>query len=202
MSARLQINNIMQLLRFQQFIKENDSNRLGDLDKMRDLGIISPEEHEHERRAIKKELNVSSPQYKSELEKFNAVLQSEGAKKLLAKGLHLVSSKAQLAHGTLVFSMDPKYTAYDGWGIGFFGGAKTIKRMTPKGINVGVWRRDKGSMDIAIKSFPGEMTDLEFYDRSMNWAADNIDFEEVMNKPGAKDWKYYTKKYNNRSPEE
>lgn len=185
----------MQLLRFQQFIKENKSERLGDLRKMRDLGIISPEEHDYEARGLKKEIQIASPEYKSELDKNREVLETPGAKKLLAMGLHLVSSKAQLAHGTFVFSMDPKYTAFDGWGIGFFGKVRTIRRMTPKGVNIGVWRRDKGSMDIIIKKFPTTMSEIEFYDQAMSWAADNIDFEDAASKPAAKDWKYYTKKY-------
>jgi hypothetical protein len=121
-------------------------------------------------------------------------LDTAGAKALLAKGLHLVSSPTQLANGSLIFSVDPDYRRRDGWGIGFFPGPKVIRRMTPKQINIGVWSRRVGSMDINIKYFRDITTSLDFYNRAMLWAADNIDFEHAALYPEKSVWKYYKKK--------
>jgi hypothetical protein len=123
-------------------------------------------------------------------------LSSPGATALASKGLHLVSSPTQLVNGTLVWSLDPNYRRSDGWGIGFFPDTKSIKRMTPKGINLGVRWGAPGSMDIVIKKWPWKnpMSTPEFYNEAMLWAADNIDFEDVKSKPNPKAWKYYTKR--------
>jgi len=121
-------------------------------------------------------------------------LDTAGAKALLAKGLHLVSSPTQLANGSLIFSVDPNYRRSDGWGIGFFPGPKVIRRMTPKQINIGVWSRRAGSMDIAIKHFRDTTSNLDFYNKAMLWAADNIDFEHAVMYPEKSIWKYYKKK--------
>ncbi len=120
-------------------------------------------------------------------------LSSPGARALYTKGLHMVSSPTQLANGSLVFSLDPEYRRGDGWGIGFFPVPKVIRRMTPKQINIGVWSRRYGSMDIAIKHFKETATDLEFYDKAMLWAAENIDFEHAALYPEKSIWKYYKK---------
>ena len=121
-------------------------------------------------------------------------LGSEGTKALIANGLYLVSSITQLGNGSLIFSVDPNYRRSDGWGIGFFPGPKIIRRMTPKGINIGVWSRTYGSMDILIKKFNDTGSDLEFYNTAMLWAAENIDFEHAKLYPENQVWKYYKKK--------
>lgn len=126
-------------------------------------------------------------------------LDSPGARALLAKGLHLVSSPTQLANGSLIFSVDPEYRRRDGWGIGFFPGPKVIRRMTPKQINIGVWSRRAGSMDIAIKHFKDTSTNIDFYNKAMLWAADNIDFEHAVMYPEKHVWKYYKKKKETRA---
>ena len=126
-------------------------------------------------------------------------LDSPGARALLAKGLHLVSSPTQLANGSLIFSVDPDYRRRDGWGIGFFPGPKVIRRMTPKQINIGVWSRSYGSMDIAIKHFRDTSTNIDFYNKAMLWAADNIDFEHAVLYPEKHVWKYYKKKKETRA---
>jgi hypothetical protein len=123
-------------------------------------------------------------------------LNTQGALDLAAQGLHLVSSPTQLANGTLVWSMDPNYRRANGWGIGFFPETRGIRRMTPKQIDLGVrWGRP-GSMDMFIKkwSHREHPTNLKFYDEAMQWAAENIDFEDVNRKPEEKAWKYYTKR--------
>ena len=123
-------------------------------------------------------------------------LETAGAKALLAKGLHLVSSPTQLVNGSLIFSLASDYKRRNGWGIGFFPGPKVIRRMTPKGINIGVWSRASGSMDIVIKHFKDTPTDADFYNKAMLWAADNIDFEHAALYPEQSQWKYYKKKKN------
>jgi hypothetical protein len=126
-----------------------------------------------------------------------AGLETDGAKALFAKGLHMVSSPTQLVNGSIVFSLDPNYRSRDGWGIGFFPGPRIIRRMTPKGIDVGVWGRRKGSMDIRIKDFTSTTSSvLDFYNKAMLWAADHIDFEKAALYPEPTQWKYYVKKKN------
>jgi hypothetical protein len=123
-------------------------------------------------------------------------LSTDGAKALAGQGLHLVSSPTQLANGTLVWSIDPKYRSANGWGLGFFPNVRAVRRMTPNQVDLGArWGRP-GSMDIVIKRWKGSdhSTDLEFYDKAMQWAAENIDFEDVKLKPQPTAWKYYTKR--------
>ena len=149
-----------------------------------------------------KKLDANSAEYIDDLIKLGddtglaalATLKSDGAKALIAKGVYMVSSLTQLGNGSLIFSVDPKYRRSDGWGIGFFPGPKIIRRMTPKGINIGVWSRTSGSMDILIKKFNDTGSDLEFYNTAMLWAAENIDFEHAKLYPENQVWKYYKKK--------
>jgi hypothetical protein len=56
-------------------------------------------------------------------------------------------------------------------------------------------------MDMKIKSWKGSehSSDLEFYDKAMQWAAENIDFEDVKLKPEPEAWKYYTKRTTGRN---
>lgn len=149
-----------------------------------------------------KKLDANSAEYIDDLIKLGddtglaalATLKSDGAKALIAKGVYMVSSITQLGNGSLIFSVDPNYRRSDGWGIGFFPGPKIIRRMTPKGINIGVWSRTYGSMDILIKKFKDTGSDLEFYNTAMLWAAENIDFEHAKLYPENQVWKYYKKK--------
>lgn len=123
-------------------------------------------------------------------------LDTLGAKALFAKGLHMVSSPTQLANGSLIFSVDPEYRRKDGWGIGFFPGPKAIRRMTPKQINIGIGSRrgGLGSMDINIKYFKDIIPSLDFYNKAMLWASENIDFEHAVLYPEKHVWKYHVKK--------
>lgn len=120
-------------------------------------------------------------------------LDSPEAQALFSKGVRLVSSPTQLLNGTLIFSMDPEYRRHDGWGIGLFPGPKTIRRITPKGINLKVWHRDLGSIDIPMKKIANAKDTTDFYKKAMQWAADNIDFNQVIENPDPSVWKYYTK---------
>lgn len=182
----------MKLQRFNQFIAENLRHNREDLKKMMSLGILDEPSYKSQIRQADRDDYLSAN--KQEADNLNSVLALPGAKKLLAQGLHLVSSKTQIKHGNYIFSLDPNYVPHNGWGIGFFTAINTIRRMTPKGVENLVWRRERGSMDIIIKRYPGTMQPMEFLDTAMSWAADNIDFEDAKQKSGETEWKYYTKK--------
>lgn len=213
----------MKLKNFNQFILENrdlgqaeaDSIELGktaqSIKDLLDLGLINDSGYRREfsevvrsYKKIVKGLQLN-PKEKIDLEilkklgklsGINAIhsLDSPAADALFAKGLHMVSSPTQLMNGTIVFSLDPNYRRADGWGIGFFPGPKIIRRMMPKGINIGVWGRRLGSMDILIKKFPNTSSEPDFFSQAMLWAAENIDFDHVKQNPEPATWKYYTKK--------
>jgi hypothetical protein len=213
----------MKLLKFNQFIFENrDPNAYSEetarlkstADELADLlflGLIDDSGYKQEFKKILssyqtmiKGLKLDTSQ-KEDLELLAKIsqdsgirslagLDSEGAKALFAKGLHIVSSPTQLSNGTLVFSLDPNYRRSNGWGIGFFPHIRAIRRMTPKQIAIGVWGRRVGSMDIIIKKFPQTSSHEEFYNKSMQWAADNIDFAQAQLNPEPTQWKYYKKK--------
>lgn len=186
---------------------------LTELNYLLSIGVISGRDAKSEITKLQKEiwqiknidvkkLDANSAEYIDDLIKLGddtglaalATLKSDGAKALIAKGVYMVSSITQLGNGSLIFSVDPNYRRSDGWGIGFFPGPKIIRRMTPKGINIGVWSRTSGSMDILIKKFNDTGSDLEFYNTAMLWAAENIDFEHAKLYPENQVWKYYKKK--------
>ena len=183
----------MKLYSFSQFI--NESYEFDELDRMRELGIVDDTEYDAQKRATRREAYMTSGAMG--IEDIKQALETEGAKQLMALGLHMVSSRTQLVNGNIIFSLDQNYAPSNGWGIGFFAGPKLIRRMMPKGINLGVWGRKSGSMDFKIKRFSQGMPDLEFFDTAMQWAAENIDFEHAKRNPEPTTWKYYTKK---RSP--
>jgi hypothetical protein len=212
----------MKLLTFSNYIAESNepdransetfdriNSTLAELTYFVSIGILRDSEFKKQITQLTKELFnyhrgiVSSPsRYMEDLIKLGdttglavlTALGSEGTKALIANGLYLVSSFTQLANGSLIFSVDQNYRRSDGWGIGFFPGPRIIRRMTPKGINIGVWSRTYGSMDILIKKFKDAGSDLEFYNTAMLWAADNIDFETAKKFPENHIWKYYKKK--------
>ena len=212
----------MKLLTFSNYIAESNepdqansetfdriNSTLTELNYYVSIGILRDSEVRKQLSQLTKELFnyhrgiVSSPsRYMEDLIKLGdttglavlTALGSEGTKALIANGLYLVSSITQLGNGSLIFSVDPNYRRSDGWGIGFFPGPKIIRRMTPKGINIGVWSRTSGSMDILIKKFKDTGSDLEFYNTAMLWAAENIDFEHAKLYPENQVWKYYKKK--------
>jgi hypothetical protein len=219
----------MKLLKFNQYLTEareiepheeaelaNMKDTVDDLNGLIELGLIDDSGYRKEMVAIVKAFNKFIKglnldlKDQADLDLLKSLgkkagqdslmgLDTAGAKELLAKGLHLVSSPTQLANGSLIFSVDPNYRRSDGWGIGFFPGPKVIRRMTPKQINIGVWSRRNGSMDIAIKHFRDTSTNIDFYNRAMLWAADNIDFEHAVMYPEKHVWKYYKKKKETRA---
>jgi len=217
----------MKLLTFSNYIAESNepdqansetfdriNSTLTELNYYVSIGILRDSEVRKQISQLTKELFnyhrgiVSSPsRYMEDLIKLGdttglavlTALGSEGTKALIANGLYLVSSFTQLANGSLIFSLDQNYRRSDGWGIGFFPGPRIIRRMTPKGINIGVWSRTYGSMDILIKKFKDAGSDLEFYNTAMLWAAENIDFEHAKLYPENQVWKYYKKKKETRA---
>ena len=98
-------------------------------------------------------------------------------KELQSHGLELVSSKTQLLNGTIVFGY-PGYIPANQFAIGIFPGSKVIRRLTPKGIPLGVWSRHIGSMDIRIKELLAVQDD-QLYRVAMRWILDHIDFEKI-----------------------
>lgn len=181
----------MKVLRFKDFLFENYSS--AELKALLDAGLIDKEEYRRESRTTRREQYMETGDPLS-IEEVRQILDTDGAKKLMAKGLHHVSSKQQLINGNIVFSLDPNYHSAEGWGIGFFSGPRIVRRMTPKGISGLVWRRTKGSMDILIRQFSDETSDLEFFNNAMAWAADHIDFDIPADKlADPRAWKYYVK---------
>jgi len=215
----------MKLLKFSQYISENrdikgaesQAVELGKtsakINRLVELGLVDDAGYRDEfkkivdsYRKLVKGLDLNYQQHEdieilknlNQLSGINTLtgLESDGAKALFAKGLHMVSSPTQLMNGTIVFSLDPAYRSKDGWGIGFFPGPKVIRRMTPKGINIGIWNRagGMGSMNIEIKKFRDTGSAANFFNQAMLWAAEKIDFEHATLYPEPTAWKYNVKK--------
>jgi len=213
----------LKLLKFSEFVNESIEslqlkaetykNTLVHLDRLMTMGLITDSQAQSGIRAAKKALYSL---IKSEtpgridfndLELIKALsnatgdlalnaLTSEGAEQLRSQGLYMVSSLTQLANGTLVWSLDKNFQRGTGWGLGFFPGSKKIRRITPKGINLGLWHRQVGSMDQTITGFKNVMSVSEFYDTAMKWASKHIDFDQVKLYPEETATKYYKKKPN------
>jgi len=186
----------MKVARFHEFILEKYSTE--ELKRLIDLGVITKAEAAGEiRKAGREEFMENDDEIT--VQELKAILSTEGARKLMAKGLHHVSSRAQLKNGNIVFSLDPNYHSAEGWGIGFFSGVRAVRRMTPKRVQGLVWRRTEGSMDIIIRKFSSVGSDLEFFDKAFAWAADHINFDiSPEEQADPKSWKYYVNKRSRR----
>jgi hypothetical protein len=181
----------MRIARFNEFIFEKYT--AAELKRLVDLGIMSDTEARIERRRTGREDYLSNDDSIG-IEDIRQILSTDGAKKLMAMGLHHVSSKRQLMNGNVVFSLDPNYNSEKGWGIGFFAAPRKVRRMAPKNVKDLTWSRD-GSMDIEIRQFSSQGSDLDFYNTAMSWAAEHINFDisqEDLANPNV--WKYYVKK--------
>jgi hypothetical protein len=132
------------------------------------------------------------------------ILNSPEAQMLTDKGLVLVSSKTQLAKGTLIWAK-PGYTRHASWGLGFYPSLGKIRRMAPKNIELGLYshRHRIGSMDITIKDIPKSVysSPLEFYKIAMKWAAEHIDWEQLEQAEalGDSEWRYFVKRKTRRN---
>jgi hypothetical protein len=185
----------MKVLKFGQFVFESYTKQ--ELKLLLNTGLISRQEYSAGMRQTGREEYLNSEDGIN-TEEIKQILNTDGAKKLMAAGLHHVSSRAQLMNGNIVFSLDPDYHSAQGWGIGFFSEFRAVRRMTPKKVKGLVWRRDEGSMDIVMRKFSDKVSALEFFDTAMAWAADHIDFNIEPDKlKDPKAWKYYV---NKRSP--
>jgi len=191
------------LKRFTEFLNEEESSeeKLAQLARLKDLGLLDPVQYREDSRTIQKDAMLAATdrgEYAgTAIPEIREVINSPEAQLLKDRGLEIVSSPTRLLNGTLVWAK-PGYTTAKGWGLGFYPGTGIIRRMTPKGINLGVWMRMRGSMDIIIKKIPKNVysTDSEFYRVAMKWAADHIDWDqlEMAHRAGnPAEWRYYTK---------
>jgi len=146
------------------------NRRIEDLRQLVDLGLID----QHEITAFLRKRGV--PTIIENVPEIQEIVNSPEYAELQSYGLKLVSSKTQLLNGSILFGF-PGYRPYDGYAIGLFPGPKMIRRMTPKGIDLGIWGRRIGSMDFRIKELKDIPRD-KFYRVAMRWILDHIDLED------------------------
>lgn len=191
------------LKKFIEFLNEDESSeeQLARLARLKELGLLDPTQYSADSRALKMNAMLAAKdrgEYAGTgLPEIREIINSPEAQLLKDKGLELASSPTRLLNGTLVWAK-PGYTSAKGWGLGFFPGPSVIRRMTPKGISLGVWGRRVGSMDIIITKIPrtAYSSESEFYRVAMKWAADHIDWDqlEAADQTGDPEvWRYYTK---------
>lgn len=124
-------------------------------------------------------------------------LNSPGAQALKDKGLYMVSSLIQLSNGNLIWSLDQNYQRHDRWAIGFFPGPRKVRRMVPKGIDIGNYAHYRpiiGGMDVIMKTYPYDMPIDSFFNTAMLWAAENVDFEHALGVTDRKSARYLSKR--------
>jgi hypothetical protein len=190
------------LKKFTAFLNEDESSeeQLAKLARLRDLGLLEPDQYRADSKGIRRDAMLSATSRGEHagtaLPEIREVLDSPEAQLLKDKGLEVVSSPTQLLNGTLVWAK-PGYSRANGWGLGFFPGPSKIRRMTPKGLNLGVWGRRVGSMDVEMKAIPTSAyaNETEFYRIAMKWAAEHIDWNqlEMAERQGQSAWRYYVK---------
>jgi hypothetical protein len=196
---------MLHLKNFTAFLNEDESSeeKLVKLARLRDLGLLEPDQYRQDSKSIRKDAMLAATdrgEYAgTALPEIREILDSPEAQLLRAKGLEVVSSPTQLLNGTLVWAK-PGYTRAKGWGLGFFPGPSKIRRMTPKGIDVGVWGRTGGigSMDVEMKAIPRSAyrNEAEFYRVAMKWAANHVDWAQLEAADRTGDpavWRYYVK---------
>ena len=190
------------LKKFTAFLNEDESSeeQLAKLARLRDLGLLEPDQYRADSKGIRRDAMLSATSRGEHagtaLPEIREVLDSPEAQLLKDKGLEVVSSPTQLLNGTLVWAK-PGYSRANGWGLGFFPGPSKIRRMTPKGLNLGVWGRRVGSMDVEMKAIPTSVyaNETDFYRIAMKWAAEHIDWNqlEMAERQGQSAWRYYVK---------
>ena len=190
---------------FSQFINESDEpsieNQLEVLRSLLDLGLISDDEFKKDVRGLNLSKMKSSEKYISSLSpEIKAAMETPGAKELLAKGLELSSSTAQLMHGTIVLAK-PGYFHADAYGLGFFPKVKRIRRLVPHNTRHYLGWTIKNPLDPTIKIFPANMSTADFYRIAMQWAADHIDFEKEGFHSAGRTKKGYFDKFNRDEPQ-
>jgi hypothetical protein len=155
---------------FENESEEDINQKIEDLRQLVDLGMID----QAEITAFLRKRGV--PTIIEHFQWIQEIVNSPEYAELQSHGLELVSSKTQLLNGSILFGF-PGYRPYDGYAIGIYPGVKKIRRMTPKGIELGIWSRRIGSMDFMIKNL-GFVPDDQFYRVAMRWILDHIDLED------------------------
>ena len=155
---------------FENESEENIDQKIEDLRQLIDLGMIDQQEIT----AFLRKRGV--PAIIENVPEIQEIMDSPEYRELQSHGLELVSSKTQLLNGSILFGF-PGYRPYDGYAIGLYPGPKLIRRMTPKGIDLGIRFRRKGSMDFRIKDLRNIPED-SFYRVAMRWILDHIDLED------------------------
>lgn len=124
----------------------------------------------------------------SSIPEVQEILNSPEYAELQSHGLELVSSKTQLINGNLIFGY-PGYSVRNQFAIGLYLGARKVKRITPKNIPLGIWRRRDGlgRMDDTIKEFQNVPAD-QFYKVTLRWVLDHIDFNKSSNRHNIPDF--------------
>ena len=158
---------------FESELPEDTDQMLADIKRLVELGIIDISEL---KAALRKKDVPSIIAYTPGIRE---IIDSPEYKELQQNGLELVSSKTQLLNGSILFGY-PGYIPSNQFAIGFFPGRNVIRRMYPKGIDMGVWRRkgELGAMDTPIKYF-NFVEPHKFYQVGMRWILDHIDFKSI-----------------------
>ena len=155
---------------FENRSEEDPNQELEHLSVLADLGFIDDAE-------VKKVLRTRGvPDIIKYTKYIQEIVNSPEYGELQGHGLEIVSSKTQLLNGSILFGR-PGYRPHDSYAIGLFPGPKLIRRMMPKGIPLGVWRRKIGSMDFIIRKLH-DIPESKFYRVAMRWILDHIDFND------------------------
>ena len=155
---------------FENESEENVNQKIEDLRQLAELGMIDKQEIT----SFLRKRGV--PTIIEHVPEIQEIVNSPEYQELQERGLELVSSKTQLFNGSILFGF-PGYRPRDKYAIGLFPGPKVIRRMTPKGIDLGIRNRSVGSMDIRIKDLRAIPED-QFYRVAMRWILDHIDFDD------------------------
>ena len=155
---------------FENESEEDINQKIEDLRHLAELGMIDAQEVT----AFLRKRGV--PTIIENVPEIQEIVNSPEYQELQERGLGLVSSKTQLFNGSILFGF-PGYRPRDKYAIGLFPGPKVIRRVTPKGIDLGIRNRSVGSMDIRIKDLRAIPED-QFYRVAMRWILDHIDFDD------------------------
>lgn len=173
---------------FEEHSIEDLVNKKEDLQGLLNLGIISQEEYSDETRALDREIKsharsvlttgsknrLYSTDWLNDVRKYPelrwlvSIIDSPEYRELTEAGLILSSSFTQLLNHTLVFSRSQTRDVGRDYAIGMFGSTRIIRRLVPK-----TGYRD---MDVIIKRYPEETSELDFFKQAMSWAVNSIDF--------------------------
>lgn len=168
---------------FKKFIGESEkddpamfSSHKDALDDLLKLGLISKKDYAVELRRIAQDF-APGDAFAMATPDAKAALSSPEMKRLKDVGLVLLSSRVQLQRGNLILGR-PSYDRQTDHALGFFPEIRKVRRMTPKGLRTGPYGWAASKLDVTIKIFPSEWSDLEFYRYSMRWVADHVNLND------------------------